>query len=64
MLVLSRKDGESFSLLIEGVEPITVRLNGTEYGKASIGIEAPKAVKILRDDLIRKSKKWSKRFGQ
>lgn len=64
MLVLSRKEGESFSMLTPGGETITVRLNGTEYGRASIGIEAPKAVKILRDDLIKKSSKWSKRFGQ
>jgi len=64
MLVLSRKKGESFSMLTPGGETITVSLNSTEHGKASIGIEAPRSVKILRDDLIKKSQKWSKRFGQ
>ena len=46
MLVLGRKAGES--LLIGGVEVVIVRINGN---RVSLGVDAPKEVKILRKEL-------------
>ena len=47
MLVLRRKIGEG---LIIGND-VTVRILGIEHGDVKIGIEAPKAVRILREEL-------------
>lgn len=47
MLILSRKEGESIQL----GEDIEVKVIQTAKGYAKIGIEAPKALMILRKEL-------------
>jgi len=47
MLVLSRKVGQVFTI----GENVVVHLLGYGNGRASIGIEAPREVPILRDDI-------------
>ena len=47
MLVLSRKVDQAFTI----GENIVVRFLGYGNGRASIGIEAPREVPILRDDI-------------
>ena len=49
MLVLKRKVGQS--ILIDG--RILVQLMSTERGSAVLGITAPKAVPVLREEIIR-----------
>ena len=48
MLILKRKVGQSF--LISG--NITVKLLSTSRGVAIIGIDAPKAVPVLREEIV------------
>jgi Carbon storage regulator (could also regulate swarming and quorum sensing) len=50
MLVLSRKEGESFYI----GDDICVTVVRTSDEKCRIGIEAPEDVKILRKELFRK----------
>ena len=49
MLVLKRRIGQS--ILIDG--RILVQLMSTERGSAVLGITAPKAVPVLREEIIR-----------
>ena len=46
MLILSRKPGTSISI----GEDINITFIGSENGVGKIGIDAPTALKILRDD--------------
>ena len=50
MLVTSRKVNETI-VIKSGEHVITVMVTKLECGKASIGIDAPKDVKILRGEL-------------
>ena len=50
MLVTSRKVNETI-VIKSGEHVITVMVTKLECGKASIGIDAPKEVKILRGEL-------------
>jgi len=52
MLVLSRNEGESIIFNLPSGEQITVTL--TEYSglQTKVGIEAPKDVKVLREELL------------
>lgn len=49
MLILNRKAGESFT--IDGQIKISI-LDG--YGRVRIGIDAPKHIQIVRDELVKK----------
>lgn len=51
MLVLSRKTGERI-ILGEGVSRIVLTVVEIDRGKMRIGIEAPKDVKIMREELL------------
>ena len=62
-LIISRRSGEEFVLFpVQGIsaeelmaqmsEGITIRINAAEKGKASIAIDAPKDINILRSELI------------
>lgn len=53
MLVLTRKLGESI-VIAEDITVTVVRIKGNQV---RIGIEAPKAVRILREEVRRRSKK-------
>lgn len=48
MLVLSRKESESF-FLGDGIEVVVLEVQGD---KVKLGIEAPKSVKVLRKELV------------
>ena len=52
MLILKRKVGQSF--LISG--NILVKLLGTSRGVAIIGIDAPRAVPVLREEIVDKDR--------
>ena len=59
MLVLNRKAGESFT--IDGQIKIKI-LN--EFGNVRVGIEAPKHMRIVRDESTeKKSRNKNKTFG-
>ncbi len=49
MLVLKRKVGES--IIIDSITKVTVL--AIEGGKVKIGIEAPKGVSIVREELLK-----------
>ena len=53
MLILTRRTGE----IIHIGDNIVVRVLGVKGGQVRIGIEAPKDVNVVRDELIDKSKK-------
>lgn len=55
MLILNRKAGESFT--IDGQIKISI-LGG--YGRVRIGIDAPKHIQIVRDELIEKEQRQNK----
>lgn len=48
MLVLTRKIGQSIKIS----EDITVTVLASKTGGVRLGIEAPKTVKVLRDELV------------
>ena len=52
MLVLSRKEGESITLIMPNGENICIVL--TEYAgkQTKVGIDAPPSVQILRSELV------------
>ena len=53
MLVLERHVGESIAVTTsQGPATITVKLLGTRGNRASIGLDAPPDVKILRSELL------------
>lgn len=52
MLVLSRRIGEA--LLIN--KDIVVRILGVNRGQVKIGVEAPKEVEVLREEVLDKNK--------
>jgi carbon storage regulator CsrA len=57
MLVVTRKRGESIYVLPRGCkedEAIEVVVTRTRLGSCSLGVRAPKDVKILRDDVVKK----------
>ena len=52
MLTLTRREGESLILSIDGMEPIKIklaRISGSH--QARISIDAPKAVSIQREEI-------------
>lgn len=51
MLVLSRRPGEKLILTVGAVE-IVVACLGREGGQYRIGVQAPRHVKILREELV------------
>ncbi len=56
MLVLTVKDGERVYLKMPGGDIEVVVVAGSQ-GKAKLGIEAPRAVEILRESLVEKERK-------
>lgn len=51
MLCLTRKTGEKIVLQAPGLDDIVVVVVGHDRGKTRLGIEAPKVVKIWREEL-------------
>ena len=52
MLTLTRREGESLILSIDGIEPIKIMLAEIKSGsQARIAIDAPKAVSIQREEI-------------
>lgn len=54
MLALTRKEGERIILTVGGHQ-ITLMVNEARSGTARLGIEAPAAVKIVREELLTQS---------
>jgi len=54
MLILTRRIGESLVIdnPVSGGEPITVTVLGVKGNQIRIGIDAPKDITILREELI------------
>lgn len=52
MLVLTRKENESNEITLPDGQQLTVIVTEVERGRARIGIEAPRELKILRSELI------------
>jgi carbon storage regulator CsrA len=55
MLTLSRKAGESLIIDPDGLN-IRVKFQGMRNGEGRIGIEAPKHVLVLREELLEPAK--------
>lgn len=52
-LVLSRRVGESLLLYVKGVAPITLKVQSiNKFGDVRFLIDAPKAVNVVRDELL------------
>jgi carbon storage regulator len=54
MLVLSRREGEAI-ILETSDGPITIRLTEYNGSQTRIGVEAPRSVKVLREELLEES---------
>lgn len=54
MLTLSRREGETLILTIEGMEPIRIMLSTVDKRRrqARIAIQAPEEVEIWREELF------------
>lgn len=50
-LCLSRRKGEVVSLTV-GEQTITITVNNIRRGKVSLGVIAPREIKILRGELL------------
>jgi len=57
MLTLSRREGESLILTIEGMEPIRIMLSTIDKKRyqARIAIDAPDEVEVWREELLQES---------
>lgn len=53
MLVLTRKPSQSITLVLPSGETITVVVVDSSKHRLSIGIEAPKDVRIVRTELLK-----------
>jgi carbon storage regulator CsrA len=53
MLSLTRREGESVFLFVDG-KTIEVHLHYADWGEARIAFDAPDDVQILREELIKK----------
>jgi carbon storage regulator len=51
MLVLSRKEGKSVVMVLPSGEKITIVINSISGNRTSLGIDAPRDVKIIRGEL-------------
>jgi carbon storage regulator CsrA len=51
MLVLSRKTGQQIIMVLPSHELITIKLTKFAFGGASLGIEAPRSVKVYREEV-------------
>jgi carbon storage regulator CsrA len=51
MLVLSRREGEAI-ILETSDGPITIRLTEYNGNQTRVGVEAPRSVKVLREELL------------
>jgi len=51
MLVLTRKQGESFVLIVDGAVIGQIHMSRISEGKASIAIDAPR-VRVIRKELF------------
>jgi len=51
MLVLSRKDGQRITLTTESGDKITVCIDRIGNRSARVSIDAPKSVKVLRNEI-------------
>ena len=51
MLVLERKSGQALRFTTSTGEVLFVKINKVGNGRVSVGIDAPKSVKVLRNEL-------------
>jgi carbon storage regulator len=56
MLILTRREGETL-LIGDNIELTVLAVNG---GQVRIGIEAPREVTVLREEIAGRSEKWCK----
>ena len=54
MLIISRKEDESLRALMPDGKEIRILVTKLQGNSVTLGIEAPKNVKILRDKTVRK----------
>ena len=59
MLVLSRKVGESIILKLPNDEQVRICLTEYQGQQTRVGIEAPEAIKIIREELLYKTNEYS-----
>ena len=53
MLVLERKSGQALKFTTSTGETVFVKINKVGNGRVSVGIDAPKTVKVLRNELTK-----------
>ena len=53
MLVLMRKSGQALQFTTSTGEVVNVKINNVGHGRVSVGIDAPKNVKVLRGELAK-----------
>lgn len=61
MLVLSRKPGESITVLLPSGDEIVFKVLDQFSNRTSVGIEAPREFRVLRTELPEKNLEWEKR---
>lgn len=54
MLVLMRKSGQALQFTTSTGEVVNVKINNVGHGRVSVGIDAPRSVKVLRGELAKK----------
>lgn len=52
MLILGRKPGQRLRIVTEAGEQIWVTIFGARAGQVRIGVQAPRTVAVLRDELL------------
>lgn len=57
MLVVTRRQHESISMLTGSGELVKVTVKRTRLGSCQLVIDAPQTVKVLRDDAVKKQPK-------
>ena len=55
MLVLKRREGETITIKPPGQQPIVVHFVRLQPGQVRVGIEAEKAVEIVRTELLQEA---------
>lgn len=60
MLILTRRPGESLQLKLKSGEIITVSSMGVKGNQTRLGVEAPKEVVIMRDEVLNRVGGWEK----
>jgi|TARA_R110000765_G_scaffold204162_1_gene309191 carbon storage regulator CsrA len=55
MLILTRKPGQSLIISVPGHDPVEVLVTSTSKGSVKLGIDADKAINVVRAELLPKT---------